>query len=260
LADILADMRRARGFIMGGMLLGAVLALIFLAAAVPFYRAQMIVGPAAPISNNEAAGEIAKMRAAQLDSNIMNFTRFENTLAGSSVAGALLKDEKIFEGLTQDRSFGLLRAETTWTPEKLAEYIRRRVRIDPVGETPLRRLVYYHPSAGFAAYFLTRLHEVSDGLIRRSIRSAAAGRVEYLQKTSQSIPNPEHRRSLTELLMEQERLLMLASVDQPYAAMIVEPASSSSRPKWPGRIAAFLIFSLAGGFAGFAVHGIRRAA
>jgi uncharacterized protein involved in exopolysaccharide biosynthesis len=259
LLDVLAELRRAKAWIIAGIVLGAALAFLYLGAVTPFYKAQMIVGPANPISNDESAGEAAGVHPARNNSaNALNFTRFESTLAGPAVAGVLLKDEKIFQGLIEDSPHGLLPAQTAWSPGELSDYVRRRVRIEPVGETQLRRLVYFHPSQDFAAYFLARLQEVDDALIRRSIRTEAAERVRYLQKSSAALANPDHRRGLTSLLMEQERLLMLASLDQPYAATIVEPAASSYRPVWPSRALVLAAFILSGAILGFVVHGFRR--
>jgi uncharacterized protein involved in exopolysaccharide biosynthesis len=257
--DVLAQVRRARGWMFAGVILGAALALFFLMSVTPLYKAQMIVGPASPISTDQAASAAGVRLAPNSNANDLNFTRFENTLAGPSVAGALLKDERIFGGIIEDHPLGFLPAQKNWSPQKLAEYMRRSVRIDPIGDTKLRRLSYYHADPEFAAYFLARAQEVTDELIRRRVKADAGARIEYLQKASSALVNPEHRRALTDLLMEQERVLMLASVDQPYAAAVIEPALSSYKPKWPSRTLALLSFIMAGALAGFVVHGLRSA-
>src|SRR5690242_6329317 len=55
LKDVIAGLCRAKISITAGVLLGLALAALFLASAVPFYRAQMIVGPATPIIYDERA-------------------------------------------------------------------------------------------------------------------------------------------------------------------------------------------------------------
>lgn len=260
LFDVLVEIRQAKRWMLACAVLALAVGFLFLGAATPFYKARMIVGPANPISNNQGANDAAGMHATQDNgANVLNFARFESTLAGSAVAGILLKDEKIFEGLSQDRPLGLFASQDEWTPAELADYVRRRVRIEPIGETPLRRLVYYHPAPEFAAYFLKRLQEIDDAIIRDSIRNEAAARVQYLQSASVAIANPDHRRGLTNLLMEQERLLMLTSVEQPYAASVFEPAASSSRPEWPKRVPTLAAFMLCGAIFGFVLYGLRRA-
>lgn len=260
LLDILVEIRQAQRWIMACGILALALGFLFLGAATPFYKAQMVVGPANPISNDEGASDAAGMHTSQGHSaNVLNFARFESTLGGPAVAGILLKDKKIFEGLEKDRPMGLFFSQDKWTPAELADYVHRRVRIEPIGETPLRRLVYFHPIPEFAAYFLKRLQEIDDALIRDSIRIEAAARVQYLQNASVTIANPDHRRGLTNLLMEQERLLMLTSVEQSYAASVFEPAASSAHPEWPKRIPILAAFMLCGALFGFVLYGLLRA-
>ncbi|MCD8493953.1 MAG: hypothetical protein LRY39_00710 [Alphaproteobacteria bacterium] len=60
------------------------------------------------------------------------------------------------------------------------------------------------------------------------------------------------------MLLEQERLNMLVSIDQPYAADIVENAASSSRPLWPDIPLAAVLLVLAGMALGFAAFGLKH--
>ncbi len=228
-----------------------------------------------------------------------DFQRFENTLGGATVAAILLKDEKIKKGLSYDASFFFLRphpADTNarhspnfakqnsrgiqteknwialgslrdpgddkkqWTPEKLAEYIAGRVRAQPVGQSPMRRLVYLHPSREFGVYFLHRLHETVDGAIRKKAREEAQERIDYLRGAVEANANPDHRRALAALLLEQERILMLASIGQAYAAAVIEPPSASSRAHWPDALLVFPVFVFAGALIGFVSHGLKKTA
>ncbi|MCC7304813.1 MAG: hypothetical protein IT558_00980 [Alphaproteobacteria bacterium] len=265
-SEVWSDLWRARFFVTAGAAAGILLAALYVMLAVPFYRADMIVSPANPISGTDVisvpGGDsmLATPYKAQYvgNDNSYEFMRFENMIAGPSVAGILLKDETILKGLNHERRFVFLKPDTVWNAEKFAEYIRARVRTEPIGETPLRRLVYFHPSSDFAAYFMNRLHAVTDQIIRSNVKEDAAERVRYLQQALDSTNNPEHRRVLTALLMEQERLRMLASIDQPYAAAMVEPPAVSYRPRWPDRLMVFASLLVAGCLAGFMIHGVRN--
>ena len=99
---------------------------------------------------------------------------------------------------------------------------------------------------------------MTDRLIRDSVQAAATERAAYLDAKIQEARHPEHRKTLTELLLEQERLLMLASIDQPYAASVIEPASKHYKPQWPDAFMLFAAFGLIGGFIGFIAFGLRR--
>ena len=187
-----------------------------------------------------------------------DFQRFENIYAGPSVAEILLSDPKILRGLSADKAFVFAEPEQRWSAEKLSEYLKKRTRLEPVGTSNARRMVYYHPDGAFAKYLLTAIHHIADGLIRRDIRADSRARVEYLRSAIAETGNPEHRRTLTTLLMEQERLLMLVSIDQPYAASVVEPAAIGVKADWPDKALVYLAFALVFAFLGFLAYGVRR--
>jgi hypothetical protein len=116
---------------------------------------------------------------------------------------------------------------------------------------------YLHPDRRFAAYFLRQAHALTDGLIRQRLKAEAQERAAYLKEALQKASHPEHKRALTGLLLEQERLLMLVSIDQPFAASLVEPPSASLKPAWPDKLLLFPAFIFAGAMAGFILYGFR---
>ena len=248
LAAAFTGVWRAKIFILIGTLIGVALAFTILSVAKPHYRAEMIIGPASAMNGAEASSLLADENLFALRymmqrvgvANSSDFIRFENTVRGPSVAAQILQREDIrkpvLANLSRDEWFTILPKDPQqWTPEKLANYIEKHVKIEPVAATSLRRMVYYHPNPEFAAVFLDLLHDLADTLIRNNIREEAAGRVEYLKRAIAETKNPEHRRALTTLLLEQERLRMLVSIETPYAAALIEPASSSFKPKWPDK-------------------------
>lgn len=119
-------------------------------------------------------------------------------------------------------------------------------------------MVFWHPDPDYAAAFLTRLHEIIDRLIREDIAREARERVTYLRSLGFQTTNPEHRRALTDLLMEQERLLMLVSMDQPYAATIIELAGTGPKPEWPAPGLLLIAAMAAGALAGYLFSILRR--
>jgi uncharacterized protein involved in exopolysaccharide biosynthesis len=267
LGDLREDIQRAAGWITTGILLAAAIAVTFIYMATPYYRAQMLISPAnpllggaemAPLAGNDNFSALRYLVQRGVVSGSADFLRFENTIGGASAAAKLLADEKIKRGLALDAAFSNSEAKTDWTPEELAEYIDKRVKIEPVGASALRRVSYLHPSREFGIYMLHRLHRLADDAIRASVREEAEARIAYLQQQSDKTVNPDHRRALTGLLMEQERLLMLASIDQPYAASIIEPPSASSKPYWPDALMIVPVLMFAGALLGFALHGFFR--
>lgn len=255
LGQLLADFWHGRVFVFAGLMLGALAAFSFMALAVPQGGAQMVIAPASPLEAQRLASEDAPVSTA--DAQNAAFTNFTVSYKGAAVAEILLRDPEITKGLAADRAFKFSAAETAWTPEKLSEYIARRVRLNAVGETPLRSLNYLHPDKEFAAAFLQRLHNVTDGLIRHTVRRNVNDRITYLEDAMMKTGNPEHRRAMTDLLMEQERQRMLVSIDQPYAAAIVVPAMASAKMLWPDPALVYAGMMAVGALFGFIIFSMR---
>lgn len=266
LQDLFSEIWRAKISLLFWIAIMVCLALVFGKTAKPYFKAEMIVAPANPINGAEVSSLLADENLFALRYLVQrvgvgsssDFTRFENMYAGPSVASLLLQDENIRIGLARDHAFSFMQDTEGWNAAKLSDYIAKRVRFETIGATPLRRMVYFHPDKEFGIYFLTRIHTLTDTIIRQNIRAEAIERVQYLQEAVEATNNPEHRRALTTLLLEQERLRMLVSIDQPYAASVIEPASSSNKPKWPDwklLIAGAVLF---GAFLGWMFYGLRR--
>ncbi len=263
LADFMAEVWAARVFVVGGLIFGVLAAVVFIACATPHNRAQMVLAPASPMNMavNKPANQAYGKSAGALSENVtndMSFSRFEASYKGTEVAGLLLRDPEITAGLVKDKAFKFSRAQDDWSPEKLAEYIAQRVEVDPVGETSLRAFSYLHPDKAFAVKFLQRLHNITDGLIRHGLRKNVNERIAYLNQALSETMNLDHRRPMTDLLMEQERLKMLVSIDQPYAASVVVPAAAGIKVMWPDAMLVYSAFMMACGFLGFAAFSVRK--
>ena len=260
LGALLADMWHGRVFMLIGLMVGMVCAFGFSAVSVPHKEAAMILAPASPMQAPEMPQQISgfnPMRAAQSDMADLNFSRFEAVMKGASVSAHLLKDERVMQGLRADRGLVFEAAQMEWSAAQLSEYIAQRVHIDPVRETALRVFSYQHASPEFAEFFLSRLHETADGLIRHGQRKEVSERIAYLQGALGQTLNPEHRRALTDLLMRQESLRMMVSIEQPFAAAIIEPASPSVKTAWPDLMLVVPVFAFVGAFLGFIVFSAR---
>lgn len=264
LGHVWADLKQAGPWIASGILIGTLAAFVFVYLATPFFRAQMIIAPANPMDapavstvfDDSNPLMLRAMAQNAMSAGSPDFLRFESLYSGLSVASELLKDEKIIKALSFDYSFAFLKKDETWTAEGLSEYIAQRVKLEPVGAMPLRRMVYLHPSRDFAVYFLHRLHKVTDDMIRVQTRGEAQERVDYLTQESAKTKNPDHRRLLTALLMQEERILMLTSIDQPYSTSLIEPPAGSSRAKWPAVAVIFPVFIFVGALFGFILYGL----
>lgn len=266
LSDLFADLWRAKLFVLAGAMAGLLIGWGFMAVSVPQYRATMLIAPA----ERQAGPDIKALLpdnssfAVQYMLNAMgspdsgDYVRFEHTLRESSVAAALLKNAAVMAGLGKAKRFTFVDAETPETAAELADYLQDHVQVEPVGTSPLRRVVYQHPDGAFAAAFLQKLHTIADSLIRQEIRDRTQSREAYLQQALATTEHPDHRRALTSLLMEQEHVRMILAMDEPFAAIIAEPPSASAKPEWPKAPIVYPVSALAGMLLAFAVFYLRR--
>lgn len=256
LFDVLRDVWRAKFYLLFFGIVGIICAFAFLRGATPYYKAEMLLGPAhgfAQIAMPVMEGTI-QTQPQTLSSDVA-FERFEQTYYAPSVVGNMLIQANVQDALTMDRAFWFLPRRGAPVPE----YIRKAVRLEPVSGTSFRRMVYYHPEPKFAKGFIQRIHKAADENIRLSVLRETNARISYLNEALGRVSNPDHKRSLAALLMEQERMRMMVSLDQPFAAAVIEPAYVSRNPRWPDGFIIYPVFLFVGLLAGFVVYGLRRA-
>ncbi|MCI5059759.1 MAG: Wzz/FepE/Etk N-terminal domain-containing protein [Alphaproteobacteria bacterium] len=260
LKDLLKQFWRAKTYIIVGVALACCIALVFLGVVTPKYKAVMIVAPADGYALGDYASTVQHDQFASLpfwrpkdqEGASTDFYRFMHTFRGPAASAILIKDESVLKGIKTTHKKGI------HNNAALAQYLNRYVRIDPLGATPLRRISYHHPDPEFAAALLRKLHLVSDQMIRRDRRRQSQSRVEYLEKALQRTRNPDHRKGITNLLMQQEHIQMLANLDEPYAAIVVEPASASSKPVWPNQPLTWFVALFIGAFTGYIIWSLRQ--
>jgi uncharacterized protein involved in exopolysaccharide biosynthesis len=264
LADLLKDVWAARIHIALFAVIFAIIAFFVVLLSTPLYRGSVIVAPADGYALGDYASSVSDgermslpfWRPKDQEGVSTDFYRFIYTIQGSAVATILLKDESVLSGIARDGSWSS--KADKWTAEELADYLARKITVEHLGTTPLRRISYKHPDPVFAAAFLRKVHLVADQLIRRDRRQQSQSRIQYLQTTLQKTANPDHRRGIADLLMQQEHIQMLANLDEPYAAIVVEPPSSTPKPVWPDKPLLLGVFILFGGAAGYFFRMLRH--
>ena len=263
LGDLLRSVWAARLFVFGGVLLGLIGAGLYVFFVTPTYKAVMVVAPADGYALGDYASSLSADRSLTLpfwrpsepDHVSTDFYRFVYTARGPSVASILLKDKTVLAGIRKDAFW--LKSAKSWSPEELSDYLEKHVEVSRLGATPLRIISYKHPDPAFAVSLLRKLHLVADQLIRRDRRRQSQARIDYLQGVLAKTAHPDHRRGITNLLMQQEHIQMLANLDEPYAAILVEPPAAGPRPYWPKKIYLFSGLILLGAFLGYALWSVR---
>lgn len=246
-----------RRFVALGSGAGILCALLLLVLLVPHYEATMIVSPVVQNGRSGNFLENGSRNGGAIDSGGQvgtfvpeEFTRFEQIFREQSVASVLIKYQDIMQKVSEDRGVRFGGTEISSAAE-LAEYLKDKLTWEPLGPSSSRRISYRHPDPEFAVKFLSRVHKITDELIRAQARVETDEQISWIKRELGKTVNPDHRQALAQLLMGEERRRMLISMDRPYAAMVVEPAASRVRPVSPQRLLLVLLASVVGGVAGF---------
>ncbi|MCB1559448.1 MAG: hypothetical protein KDJ50_11050, partial [Alphaproteobacteria bacterium] len=228
----------------------------------PQYEAWMIVAP--PRQGAESLNFLAEdapsvlnpgsVQATSLDGE---YVRFKQSLRGPAVAEVFIKLDGVLKSLNDKTSFrgGTGRLSNA---VDVADHFYKNIKIDPIGDTGSVRLTYTHPDPEFAAKSLRSLVKIGDQLIRMDVRADVDSRIDWLKREMKTRLNPDHRKSLTRLLMAEERRRMLLSIETPYALSVIEEASASPRAVSPRGAILFPVLCLFGFILGLLAFTLRQ--
>ncbi|HEY0901000.1 MAG TPA: chain length determinant family protein [Micavibrio sp.] len=249
---------QARRWVIGGMLAGLLLALVWVSLAVPQYRITMLVGPTTRTGTPDISALFPENASYAVEyvlrsfgpGDSSDFMRFEAILRGPMIAQRLLAIPPVSQGLRREQRWAFLPAAAPENAEKLSAYLNKRIRIEAVGHTPLRKITYHHPDPAFGRQLLATLYHTTDTLIRAEVRQKAAARIAWLNQSLGTTSQPDHRRMLADLLRDQQQVNMILALDEPYAAVVAEPPAVSAKPVWPERKMLFPLLGFIGAFLG----------
>jgi len=268
LGDVMYSLWSARFYMAAFMAAGFLIALVFIGSAIPQYRASILVAPAErsrgadlkslmPQTTSFALQKLVNSIAPQ---DTTDFVRFTHILRGPSVAQKLLGYKQELQPVkTHKRFLFAASADPLDSAGKLSSYLEDQISIHPVGNTALRRIVFDHSDPEFAKAFLLLLYQMTDNMIRDDNRDATDQRITYLKNMLGDVRNPDHRRAITALLMEQEHSKMILQIDEPYAAMLAESASVTHKPIWLNQLFLYGLCLVLSAFTGYAFYGFRQA-
>ncbi len=124
----------------------------------------------------------------------------------------------------------------------LQEFLSRHVVIYEDPKKPIVTVSFENRDPAFAVEFLTTLHQAVETRLRTSSQARTKANISYLAAKLKTVVVTEHRTALSEALGEQERALMLAESNAPFAAEPIGGVNISDRPTSP-RPLLFLIGS-----------------
>ncbi len=257
LGDAIGDSWAARVYVFIGAFVGLMFAVLFLIIVTPRHTANMMIAPAERSGGTDISAFFPEnssfAKKYMVDSigsaESTDFMRFEHILLGPSVAKILMEENSyVVDGVKRGKRFLFADGPTIRSPEELSAYFKENITISPVAATSLRHLSYLHPDPEFAVNLLKMIYETADKIIKKDIKAQAIKRSIYFKKALEIEENPEHRKALTSLFLEQEHILTMLAVDEPFAAMIAEPATTGLAPDWPPYHIVIGVFMFAGMF------------
>ena len=135
-------------------------------------------------------------------------------------------------------------------PVDLATYIENSVVAQQLKKTDsVIALTYIHHNPQFAAQFLSLVVKATNDYVRAQSRETQKRYVEYLSSSAAQTTNVEQRQAIDNLLLQEERQLMMTEVDVPYAAQILDGPTVTPVNHAVRTIAIFTAIGMVLGFA-----------
>lgn len=238
--------------IAAGCVFGIILGMILVVFAVPRYRVEMVLAPAQGLGSDDSSASLNRnLRAA--DTIDSDFGDFQQKLTGPEVVGLLINDADFIKLMNTDRVFKRRNVRKASGDETAIaqDWFDHAVKIRHVGESPLRAARITHPDPRVAAVILRKAAIAADEMIRKERIDLSERRITYLQGMLTDAINPDHKKALADLLMEQERLRMAARMDTNFAFRMVRPPTAELRAVWPRPKLLIPALAMAGAFAGW---------
>lgn len=252
--DVIVKTIRDHGrFIAGGLVIGALIALLIVIFQNPVYRVSMIVAPTERTGVPSLSSFLPKAAAdapalqyfvERIDaSQSTDFTVFETRFTTPSQLKLL--PDNIQKSLIDDGN--------------AAQWLEKNIKIRPVGMTPFRQISIDHENSQAAIATLNTLYHQTDMSIRQDKKSKVTRRMAYLNEQLKTTMNPDHRDAIIALLKEQEQTSMMASIDNEFAAIMIDPPTVSTKPIAPRGIILFPTLMAAGMVFGYVASSLKQA-
>jgi uncharacterized protein involved in exopolysaccharide biosynthesis len=244
--------------------MAAVLAILILRMIEPSFTAVLIVGPTAaegllgrgmPLPDLPA-GSLVNAAVHGAGERMSYYERFLYEMTSLSVANELASAPEIMRRVFEPmwdagaqawvpdpgpvprlrRMLSDLVGRPSWSApdgRDLVRYLRSRILVQQIGNTPMRRISYRHPDPEFARLLLNRLYAATEGQLRTIAVRGNATMIDEYARMIHVTSDLEHKRALWATLIGHERFATMMNVDLPLAADLLEPAAADALPDTP---------------------------
>jgi len=271
--------------LLAGATLGLAIAVMVLHFVTPQYTVAYKITPTSTGSNSLSGGmgglgglaAIAGVSIGQGKSGATSFELYIDALSSRAMAVRLAKDPAIMRTAFADQwdqragewrepsgiGYAIIEGSKMilgypprrWQPPAAADlqrYLERKIVVQMPGtrDPPITTISTDQRDPAFARHLLAALDNTADALVRREALDRATKYSAYLAKRLPTSTIAEVRSYLADALADQEKAIMMASSGASYAALVVQPATSSLRPTKPNYPLIAVLGLLAGLFVG----------
>ncbi|SMH58744.1 hypothetical protein [Azospirillum agricola] len=262
-----------------GALGGMLLALAGLWVVPPEHTVVMIVGPTARVGSAAMGARVPVMAGREIalgaaepgpgDEALSDYARYLELFGTGPVAERLATDASLLRLLFPERwdaAEGRWRSPPGLLPglkrlllalagredwvepdaERVARALRDRLVIDMVRSGPMRRIALRHRDRAAGLELLGRVAAATDAHLRAEAARRSAAQIAHVKARLAGVTVTEHRRALSDLLADQERVAMMIEVDLPFAADPVQAPTVPALPDWPNPAAVVPLAGLVG--------------
>ncbi|HVW73764.1 MAG TPA: hypothetical protein VHC39_09000 [Rhizomicrobium sp.] len=242
-----------RGIVIITTIIGLLYGVYSVYHAGPFYMATMRVQPAASdtsLDNASGAGSLlAGLTGGGGAAQVPKFIQFTYAMSSLEVARALIQKYDLLCRLYHSQCNPIThqwkpRNSTVYdwivsatsrlsglpdpnvgprNPIDLAAYIEHNLVAQQLKKTDsVMTITYINHDPKFAAQFLSQVVQATNDYVRIQSQETQKRYVEYLTASAAQTTNVEQRQAIDNLLLQEERQLMMTEVDVPYAAQILD--------------------------------------
>ena len=122
----------------------------------------------------------------------------------------------------------------------------------------LPKVVLLHRDRDFAVYFLNLMNQMADNILRQKEIQRTSQNIAFLTKTLGTITIAEHRLAIAQVLSDQEKALMSARNDSPFAAEFFERPWAATLPSYPVPVQSMMWGAIGGAAFGYLIALIHR--
>lgn len=278
LAELFGTIWRGKALLAASIIITLGLAISYLHFATYMYTAELAVKPAQLSASNRSRqigglGDLASLAGVSIptDQGGAQFQLYVESLRSRVAADALSKDVDLMRAIfrnewnettqsweepkSQFRT--LLQAvkpvlgipNYPWQPpdgSRLKIYMDSHLKIEQSSKEIIVTVAFTDRDPQVAIKFLSALHEVVDTKLRQDTLFRSTTNVAYLAETLKTVTVAEHRQAITQALIDEEKNLMMANSNQPFAAEPFGGPTALFRPTDPNPLLILSAGALAG--------------